>query len=148
MKSRWSIVVILAAGLLALAFIGGSWGGALAQTVPQEPQPSGGTGAFLGAQGVYNASGFGEMSVRHASTWNRGLFIREPIYAEFNPEGLYMYFVFNLNAAEQEMMANGELCMGYLEPWQIYPLSYSTTPGTVYAYIPAYNGYYGLTECP
>ena len=148
MKSRWSIAVILAAVLLALALIGGSWGGALAQTVPQEPQPSGGTGAFLGAQGVFNSSGFGDMSVGHCSPWNRSLFIREPLCVEFNPEGLYMYFVFNLTDAEQEMMAAGDLCMAFVEPWQIYPLSYSTTPGTVYAYVPAYNGQYGLTECP
>lgn len=147
MKERWSIVVVLAAVLLALAFAGGSWNGAVAQTVPEEPQPMG-FGTFFGGQGVYNASGFGEISGYQPSDWNRGRFLRQPLYLEFNPEGFYVYVIFSLNDREMEMMADGELCMGFVEPWMTYPLSYSTTAGQVYAYVPGFTGYYGLAECP
>jgi hypothetical protein len=148
MKSKWSITIIVAAVLLVFALVGASWGGALAQTVPQEPQTVGGQSAFLGGQGVYTSSGFDGLSITHCDPWNRSLFLRQPICLEFNPEGVYTYVIFSLNDAEMEMMDAGELCMAHVSPWQTYPLSYSTTPGWVYAYVPAFGGQYGLAECP
>jgi hypothetical protein len=154
MKSRWSITIILAAVLLALAFAGSSWEGAVAQTVPNDTQTLDGVGVIcFGARCIGNPNDYVSLTAETPVEWNRAFFLRQPLAVTFNPEGSYVYFGFVLNANEREMMADGELCLGYTTPQQKYDLHYAYLnpehPNlvVVYAYVPGFDGAYGLVEC-
>lgn len=152
MKSRWSITIVLAAVLLALAFAGSSWDGAVAQTVPNDTQTLDGVGVIcFGARCIGNPNDFVSLTAETPVEWNHAFFLRQPLDVTFNPEGAYVYFGFVLlNDNEKEMMADGELCLGYTAPQQRYDLSYAYADGglvVVYAYVPGFDGAYGLVEC-